>query len=57
MDYSTKHKAGKVLHADMKDKARSRPDNSMRPKGGSVDDKPCRDGVGKVGDLESGRTA
>lgn len=56
-DYSTKHKTGNVLHEGMKDRGLKRPDKSMTPTGGSVDDKPCRDKVGDNTSLSGGRTA
>lgn len=56
-DYTTKHRTGDVLHKGLKDRATKRPDPSMTPKGGSVDDKPCRDMTGDNTSLSGGRTA
>ena len=56
-DYSTKHKEGSMLHEGLTDRSVKRPDASMKPQGGSVDDKPVREKTGDNTSLSGGRVA
>ena len=46
-----------MLHEGLTDRSVKRPDASMKPQGGSVDDKPVREKTGDNTSLSGGRVA